>query len=142
MTQLAFLNTTLTKEVRRKAEKLMSKYRMLDAIIESRKLDLEPSMVVNYQPSESQRGNQFHSETERLALSEVEIEGLVRTKRKLSLIYDSLKPSQQKIWDERYVLGRQDADVYRELYMPDRTYYRLKREMIADVAEAFNLMAD
>lgn len=142
MTQLAFLNTTLTKEVRRKAEKLMGRYKMLDAIIESRKLDLEPKMTVNYQASESQRGNQFHSDTEKLALNEIEIEDLVRTKRKLSLVYDKLKPVQQRIWDERYVIGRLDIDVYMDLGIPDRTYYRLKREMIADVAEAFNLMAD
>jgi ArpU family phage transcriptional regulator len=142
MQQLSFLKTNLTKEVRRKAEKLMSKYRMLDAIIESRKLDLEPKLTVNYQASESQRSNQFHSETEKISMNEIEIEELVRTKRKLSLVYDKLKPVQQKIWDERYVLGRQDIDVYNDLIIPDRSYYRLKREMISDVAEAFNLMAE
>lgn len=142
MTQLAFLNTTLTKEVKRKAEKLMRRYKMLDAIIESRKLDLEPSMTVNYKPSESQRGNQFSSDTEKLAMNEMEIEELVRTKRKLNLIYNTLKPNQQKIWDQRYLLERFDSDVYNDLGIPDRSYYRLKREMIADVAEAFNLMAE
>ncbi|OHR73994.1 hypothetical protein HMPREF3291_05255 [Bacillus sp. HMSC76G11] len=139
MSQLAFLETTLSKEVKRKAEKLMSRYKVFEAIIESLKLDLEPKMTVNYQASESQRNNQFHSETEKIAITETEIEEYVRTKRKLSLIYNSLRSEQQKIWDERYIMGRYDIEVYNELGITDRTYYRLKREMIAIVAEAFGL---
>lgn len=137
--QLSLMDITLTKEVRRKAEKLMSRYKVLEAIIESKKLDLEPKMVASYQGNESQSGNQFYSETESLALTEMEIEEYVRTRRKLSLVYNSLKPFQQQIWDQRYVLGRNDVDVYCDLNMPDRTYYRLKREMISYVAEAFGL---
>lgn len=137
--QLSLMDITLTKEVRRKAEKLMSRYKVLEAIIESKKLDLEPKMVASYQGNESQSGNQFYSETESLALTEMEIEEYVRTRRKLSLVYNSLKPAQQQIWDQRYVLGRNDVDVYCDLNMPDRTYYRLKREMISYVAEAFGL---
>ncbi|MBU5214373.1 ArpU family phage packaging/lysis transcriptional regulator [Heyndrickxia oleronia] len=134
--QLAFLNTNLSKETKRKTEKIMSRYKNLEAIIESKKLDLQPKMTVNYQASESQRGNQFYSETEKLALLEMEIEDYVIIKRKLDLVYDSLKPVQQKIWDERYILGRFDSDVYLDLEIPDRTYYRLKKEMIATVADA------
>jgi ArpU family phage transcriptional regulator len=139
MMQLALLEIKLTKEVRRRAEKLMSRYKMFDAIIKSRKMDLEPKMVVNYQASESQRGNQFHSETESLALTEIEIEEYERTLKKLDLVYESLKPKQKEIWQRRYMLGCFDVDVYTELNIPDRTYYRLKKEMIAVVAEAFGL---
>jgi len=138
--QLAFLNTNLSRETRRKAEKLMSSYKTLEAIIESKKLDIEPKLTANYQPSESQRGNQFYSETEKLALAEMEIEEYVITKRKLDLIYESLKPSQQNIWTMRYMLGMLDLEVYMDLDIPDRTYYRLKREMIAVVADAFGLI--
>jgi ArpU family phage transcriptional regulator len=137
--QLAFLDTRLSKEVKRKTEKLMSSYKNLEAIIESRKLDA-PKMVVNYQASESQRGNQFHSETEKLALNKIEMDEYTRTKRKLDLVYYSLKPAQQRIWDHKFLLGRYDVDVYTDLNLPDRTYYRLKREMIAVVAEAFGLI--
>jgi len=137
--QLSFLDTHLTKESKRKAEKLMSRYKVLEAIIESRKLDLEPRLTANYQASESQRGNQFHSETEKLALTEMELEEYVRTRRKLSLIYQSLKPTQQQIWDRRYTIGQYDTDIYNDLNITDRTYYRLKREMIAVVVEAFGL---
>lgn len=137
--QLAFLDTRLSKDIKRKTEKLMSSYKNLEAIIESRKLDA-PKMVVNYQASESQRGNQFHSETEKLAMNRIEIDEYIKTKRKLDLVYYSLKPVQQRIWDHKFLLGRYDIDVYTDLNLPDRTYYRLKREMIAVVAEAFGLI--
>jgi hypothetical protein len=55
-------------------------------------------------------------------------------------VYYSLKPVQQRIWDQKFLLGRYDIDVYTDLDIPDRTYYRLKREMIAVVAEAFGFI--
>lgn len=138
--QLTLIDINLSKEVKRQAEKLMSKYKMFGAIIESKKLDLEPKLVASYAGSESQRGNQFYSETEKLAETEIEIEEYTRTLRKLTLVYEALKPIQQQIWEQRYVLGRYDIDVYMDLGIPDRTYYRLKREMIANVAEALGLL--
>lgn len=68
MNQLSFLNTTISKEVKRKAEKLMGRYKILDAIIESKKMDLEPRLTQNPEPSEIQRGNQFYSSVENLSL--------------------------------------------------------------------------
>nr|WP_267917334.1 ArpU family phage packaging/lysis transcriptional regulator [Lederbergia citrisecunda] len=138
--QLAFFNTNLTKESRRKAEKLMSSYKNIEAIIESKKLDLEPRMTANYQASESQRGNQFHSETERLAIANQEIEEYVITRRKLSLVYESLKKEQQEIWEQRYIQGKYDTDVYSDMGLNEKRYYRLKGEMIAVVADALNLI--
>jgi ArpU family phage transcriptional regulator len=140
--QLAFLDTRLTKEMKRKTEKLMSSYKNIEAIIESKKIDASAKMAVNYQVSESQRGNQFYSETEKLALNKIEMDEYTRTKRKLDLVYYSLKPVQQRIWDQKFLLGRYDADVYTDLDIPDRTYYRLKREMIAVVAEAFGFISE
>jgi ArpU family phage transcriptional regulator len=138
--QLALKDINLSRDVKRQAERLMSRYNMFKAIIESRSMELEPKLTVNYQPSESQRGNQFHSETEKLALTEIEISDYTKTVRKLDLVYNSLKPIQQQIWDHRYLLDRFDTDVYNDLNIPYRTYYRLKREMIAVVAEAFGIV--
>lgn len=140
--QLTLLDVKLTKEVKRKAEKLMSRYKMYEAIIESKKMDLEPKLVVNYQVSESQRGNQFYSEPEKLALTEIELDEYTRTLRKLDLVYNSFRPIQQQIWEHKYLLDRFDVDVYTDLNIRDRTYYRLKREMIAVVAEAFGIVAE
>jgi ArpU family phage transcriptional regulator len=138
--QLTLRDINLSRDVKRQAEKLISRYNMFKAIIESRSMDLEPKLTVNYQPSESQRGNQFHSETEKLALTEVELSDYVRTVKKLDLVYDSLRPVQQQIWEHRYLLDRLDSDVYDDLNIPYRTYYRLKREMIAVVVEAFGIV--
>lgn len=140
MSQLSLFNIEISKEAKRDAEKLMSKYKVLDAIIESRKLDMGPNITQSFEPNESQSGNQFHSQTESLALRELEIDEYVRTKQKLTLVYDSLKPIQQKIWDERYILGRRDSDVYHDLFLSDNRYYSLKKDMIATVAEAFGLI--
>jgi ArpU family phage transcriptional regulator len=140
--QLSLLDTNLPKDVRRKAEKLIGRYKMFEAILESKKMDLEPKMIAGYQGNTSQRNNQFYSETEKIALTEIEIEEYGRALKKLNLVYDSLKPIQKNIWEQRYLLGQFDVDVYNDLKIPDRTYYRLKREMIAVVAEAFGLMAE
>lgn len=140
MNQLSFLNTSINKEAKRQAEKLMSRYKVLDALIESKKLDLEPRLTQNPEPSEIQRGNQFYSSVENAAMTEFEIEEYVRTKRKLNLVYNSLKPIQQKIWEERYIAGKYHVDVFVDLKLPERTYYRLKREMVAIVAETFGLI--
>jgi ArpU family phage transcriptional regulator len=140
--QLTLLDIKLTKEVKRQAEKLMSRYKMYEAIIESKKMDLEPKLTPGYSGSESQRGNQFYSEPEKIALTEIELDEYTRTVRKLDLVYESLRPIQQQIWEHRYLLDRFDVDVYKDLKIPDRTYYRLKREMIAVVAEAFGIVAE
>ncbi|MFJ8071625.1 ArpU family phage packaging/lysis transcriptional regulator [Peribacillus sp. NPDC096447] len=140
MNQLSFLNTTISKEVKRKAEKLMSRYKILDAIIESKKMDLEPRLTQNPEPLEIQRGNQFYSSVENSAITEFEIEEYLRTKRKLHLVFESLKPLQQNIWENRYILGKRDVEVYNDLELTDKTYYRAKREMVAIVAEAFGLI--
>jgi ArpU family phage transcriptional regulator len=140
--QLTLRDINLSKDVKRQAEKLISRYNMFKAIIESRSMDLEPKLTVNYQTSESQRGNQFHSETEKLALDEIEIADYIITVKKLDLVYDSLRPVQQRIWEHRYLLDRMDTDVYNDLHITDRTYYRLKREMIAVVVEAFGIVEE
>jgi len=140
--QLSLLDMNLPKNIKRKAEKLIGRQKIFEAILESKKMDLEPKMVASYQGNASQRNNQFYSETEKIALTESEIEEYRRALKKLNLVYNSLKPIQKNIWEQRYLLGRFDVDVYNDLNVPDRTYYRLKREMIAVVAEAFGLMAE
>jgi len=140
--QLSLLDMNLPKNIKRKAEKLIGRQKIFEAILESKKMDLEPKMVASYQGNASQRNNQFYSETEKIALTESEIEEYRRALKKLNLVYNSLKPIQKNNWEQRYLLGRFDVDVYNDLNVPDRTYYRLKREMIAVVAEAFGLMAE
>jgi ArpU family phage transcriptional regulator len=139
MTQLAFWDVKISKETRRKAEKLMSMYKNIEAIIEAKRLDLNAKTTATYEPMEGGKTNAFHSETERLTLLKLQIEDYERIKRKLDYVFYSLKPIQQKIWEQRYLQGKYDVDVHNDLKIPPRTYYKLKKEMIAVVAEAFGL---
>ncbi|MGG4288356.1 ArpU family phage packaging/lysis transcriptional regulator [Priestia megaterium] len=138
--QLAFFDTNVPKKAKRQAERYMSNYRNIEALVESKRMDLDAKMTTNYAPSESQRGNQFHSETERIAILKQEIEEYTIIKRKLDLIYRSIKPKQREIWERRYITGQFDSRVYNDIDIPDRTYYRLKREMIAIVVDALGLI--
>jgi len=137
--QLAFFDMNVPRKAKRQAEKYMRNYRMLEAIIESKKLELETTMTTNYAPSESQRGNQFHSETERITYVRMEIEEYKRVKRQLDLVYKALRPKQRELWEERYIMERTDTSIYTEWYMSERAYYRLKLDMIAKVADALGL---
>jgi ArpU family phage transcriptional regulator len=137
--QLAFFDTNVPRKEKRKTEKYMSNYRMLNAIIEAKKLDLSPSMTQNPSPSETQRSNQFNSETENLALLRQEIEQYERVLNKLDRVYNTLLPDHREIWEERYVLGRRDTDVYLDMGISGSAYYRLKRQLISRVADALGL---
>ncbi|MED3974588.1 hypothetical protein P4639_14440 [Priestia megaterium] len=140
--QLAFFDTNVPRKAKRQAERYMRGFNNLEAVIESKKLELEPTMTTNYAPSESQRGNQFHSETERITYVRMTIQDYERQKKKLDLIRKSLHPTQLVIWDERYIMERSDTDIYLDNNIPKRTYYRLKGELIAIVADAFGLIQD
>lgn len=136
---LAFFDTNVPRKEKRKTEKYMSNYRMLNAIIEAKKLDLTPSMTQNPSPSETQRSNQFNSETENLALLRQEIEHYERVLNKLDRVYNTLLAAHREIWEERYVLGRKDIAVALDMGVSERSYYRLKRQLIARVADALGL---
>jgi ArpU family phage transcriptional regulator len=138
--KLLFLKTNITKEAKREAEKMMGQYKSLPAIIEANKIRAEQKVTPSYGSSESQRDNQFYSTVENMAELNDKINEYEKTFRILTLVYDSLKPAQQLIWDRRYVLGQYDTNIYIDLGLPHRTYYRLKREMVAVVADAFNLI--
>lgn len=141
MSQISFLDIKLDREIRRKVERMLSSYRSLDALIESLEMELpETTMTVNYQASESQRGNQFHSETEKIAMARIKVDEHKKTKAKLQRIYESLRPVQQLIWDKRYSDSKYDDLIYQELKISQRNYYRLKSELIAIVAESFCLI--
>lgn len=134
------METHLDKKVRRQAEKLMGSYRNLEAIIEAQKLEIPQKLTASYSDNESQRDNQFYSDTESaVEYLQEKVDKHIRTKNKLDRLYGSMKPDQQRIWDLRYCDGRTDVYVYNELNMTDRHYYRLKRDMISIVAEAFFL---
>lgn len=129
----------IPKVVRKEAEKLMSRYRMIDAIVRSRKLEATPKLTASYELTGFQKNPGKHSETEKVALQNLEIEEYERIKKQLDIVYNSMKPIQQEIWEQRYILGRYDTEVYNDLNINEKKYYALKKEMIFVVAKALNL---
>ncbi len=132
---LTYLEKNLTKKERRKVIRYMSQYRNLDAIIESKRMDLEPNITASYEDKPSQSTNQFHSTVENHTIKKEEIDELVRVKKKLDLAYNSIKPIQKTIWIERFVEGRNDTDVYYGNNINRKTYYQEKGELINVVSE-------
>ena len=58
---LSYLEQELNKKERRKVIKYMSQYRNLDAIIETKKMDLHPSLTASYDDMPKQSTRSFHS---------------------------------------------------------------------------------
>ena len=133
--------TELTKQDRKKAEKLLRSYRNMDAIIESMEKDLpETKMTVNYEASESQRSNQFSSQVENIVMIRDTLYQKKITKAKLDILYKSVREVQQKIWVYAYVDGIFDDLAIGEINISRRQYYREKSALIKVVAEAFYLI--
>ena len=136
---LTYLDKELSKKERRSVIKYMSQYRNLDAIIESKKMDLMPSHTPVYEEKPSQATGGFHSECETYTIDSEEISEYERIKRKLDLAYKSIKPSQRIIWDECFIDGRTDPDVYYGHDITKRTYYREKKELLLIVAGCLDI---
>jgi len=133
--------TELTKQDRKKAEKLLRSYRNMDAIIESMEKDLpETKMTVNYEASESQRSNQFSSQVENIVMIRDTLYQKKITKAKLDILYKSMREVQQKIWVYAYVDGAYDDLAIGEIGVSRNRYYREKSSLIKTVAEAFYLI--
>ena len=135
------LETELTKQARKKAEKLLRSYRNMDAIIESMEKDIPGTkMTVNYDASESQRSNQFSSQVENIVMIRDTLYQKKITKSKLDILYKSVREVQQKIWVYAYVDGIFDDLAIGEINISRRQYYREKSALIKVVAEAFYLI--
>lgn len=136
--QALFETDTLTTEVRRKVERLLSAYRSMGSVIAAMELDVPgPSLTANYTPSESKRSNLPSSQTEKIILMRERLEEKKRTKQKLDIIYEGLDERRKRIWDLRYTIGRYDDIVIDELNISRRQYFREKTSIIREVAEAF-----
>src|SRR5690625_5900629 len=106
----------------------MSQYKNIEAIIQSRKLDLMPSRTSSIKESPVKESNKFRSEAETYAIESIAIDEYEAIKRLLDIAYESVKPIQKKIWDEHFIDGRKDTDVYYGNDISKRTYYKEKED--------------
>ncbi|GIP63350.1 hypothetical protein J32TS6_19050 [Virgibacillus pantothenticus] len=136
---LSYLNKQLTNKERKSVIRYMTQYKNLEAIIESKEMDLYPSHSVSYEEKPGKSSRKFYSEAEAFTIQNNEIDEYRRVKKRLDLAYESIKPLQRLIWDERFVEGRTDADVHYGHNIPKRTYYKEKNELICVVAECLGV---
>ena len=139
LSMLSYLNKQLSSKERKSVIRYMTQYRNLDAIIESKSINLYESHTVTYEEKPSQSTRKFKSEAEDYTIKSCDIEEYKDIKKRLNLAYHSVKPQQQLIWEERFIDGRTDADIHYGNNIPKRTYYREKNELITVVAECLDI---
>lgn len=141
-TQMELVPKILSKRAKREVKRLMRSYGRLDAIIKSMRVDMpEQSMTTNYEPSESQRGNQFNSQVENIILAKELLSEKVREKEKMDIIYNSLSELQRNIWNKRFIDDYTDEQVMVQLRLTSnrKKYFSEKYELMGMIADSFYL---
>jgi phosphoribosylanthranilate isomerase len=139
MTELDYLKRNLTKKERRQIARYMSQYNNMSAIIESKRMDLMPSITSSIKLDAVQETNTNASEADKYLKKSMAIDDLVRAKNKLDEVYKRAKPLHKLIWDEHFIDGRRDSDIYYGEDITKRTYYREKNELMNVVAECLGI---
>lgn len=137
--ELDFTNVNVKKKEKKQAEKYMSNYFNLEGIINAKKLNIETKMTTNYQASESQRTNGFSSEVERIAAIKIQIQEYTLLKGQLDSLWNGLSETHRFIWEQRFIKGKSDTEIYEDLNMSRKTYYQEKPKLIAMVVAACDL---
>lgn len=138
--QLTFIDCDMDKSIRRKAERLITSYRNIEAVIESMEKDLPQQKITpSYEAKESQSSPNTTSQVEKLVIIRDKITQKKIQKQKLDIIYKSLSEHQKAIWNRRYLNGVYDDIVIMKLDISRRHYFRIKAEMLKVVAESFYL---
>lgn len=117
----------------------MKQYNNMTAIIESRKLDAQPNITSSVKSDAVQEANGFSSSTEDSAMKLLEADDMLIIKMKLDQVYHRAKPIHKLIWNDHFIDGRMDSDIYYGNDITKKTYYREKNELIAVVAECLGI---
>lgn len=136
---LDYLDRELTKKERRQVARYMAQYYNMEAIIESKRLELIPSKTAKIKDVSVQESNTNTSEADKYLKKSIEIDELMLVKKQLDEIYKRAKPLHRLIWDEHFIEGRRDADIYYGNDITKRTYYREKNELMQVVAECLGI---
>jgi hypothetical protein len=144
MEQLVYEEFKLTPLIRRKAEKIISSYRKVNALIQTLQMELpEVKLTPTYELKEGSStgvSNTIESMYLKQEYIREEVAKNEVIKAKLDIIYNSLNDIQKTIWDEKYLNGRFDDAILDTLRIRRANYFNEKNEMIMLVAKAFCLM--
>jgi hypothetical protein len=134
----------LTTPIRRKAEKIISSYRKVKALIKNLQMELpELKLTPTYELREGSSGGEVSNTIEAMYLKKEYIREEVAKNEliiaKLDIIYDCLNDIQKKIWEYKYLDGRFDDGVIEEIDIRRNNYYNEKNDIIVLVAKSFCL---
>ncbi|MDQ0158980.1 hypothetical protein [Alkalibacillus salilacus] len=138
---LDYLERNLTKAQRREVAQYMAQYNHLDAIIKAKQLEAMPSKTSTIKDEPVQESSSDQTEADVYLKKSFEIDELIKTKQKLDIVYNRVKPLHKLIWDEHFINGEADFKVYYD-YDNDftkTTYYEEKKELMNIVAECLNI---
>lgn len=141
MKQLSFTLPEIDREVTKKAvESALEKYRFYLLTIPETRL---PKVTATYSLIPPSNTNGFHSSTEEAAISKVDFERerdqyLNRVQRAVN----RLSYQERSIIINRYIDPEEkfDYEVYNELGMSERKYYRVKAKAFYKLAFALNIV--
>lgn len=136
---LSYLERRLSKKEKSEVIRYMKQYNNMAAIIESRKLDAYPSTTSTIKSDAVQESNGFNSSTENSAMRLLEVDDMLIIKKKLDTVYRRAKPIHKLIWNDHFIDGRMDADIYYGNDIAKKTYYEQKNELIQVVAECLGV---
>lgn len=135
---LEYLERKLTKSEKRQVARYMSQYENMDAIIKARTVSLVSSKVSSIKEDPVQETNTNSSEQDKVLLK---MDDLIMAKKRLDMVYTRVKPLHKLIWDEHFIGGIPDFQIY---YDPandvtKKRYYQEKNELMNVVAECLGI---
>ena len=138
---LEYLDKTLTKGQRKKVARCMTQYNNMDAIIKSKKSELHPSKTSTIKQDAVQESNNSPSESDVYLEKKLVVDDMVSIKRKLDIVYNKIKPLHKMIWDEHFINGVRDFEIYYndKNHLSKKSYYREKNELMLVVSESLGI---
>jgi hypothetical protein len=139
-----FEEEKLSTQIRRKAEKIISSYRKVNALIQTLQMELpEAKLTPTYELKEGTSSGVSNTIEQMYLKKEYIREEVAKNeliKKKLDIIYDSLNDIQKEIWTERYLNGRFDDGVIGSINIRRNNYYNEKNDILLLVAKVFCLL--
>ena len=138
---LDYLDKTLTKGQRKKVARCMTQYNNMDAIIRSKRSELHPSKTSTIKQDAVQESNNSPSEADVYLEKKLVVDDMVSIKRKLDIVYNKIKPLHKMIWDEHFINGVRDFEIYydKRYELNKKSYYNEKNELMLVVAESLGI---
>src|SRR5699024_2176662 len=111
------------------------------AIIKSKKSELHPSKTATIKQDAVQESHNSPRESDVYLEKKLVVDDMVSIKRKLDIVYNKIKPLHKMIWDEHFINGVRDFEIYydKKYELNKKAYYSEKNELMLVVAESLGI---